>query len=255
MGRRHIRLAGYLIGAIFFLEIFLSCGLLVKKRQLEPTPEYLYDSAMILFEKKKYSQAEEAFRKFKEEYPLNEYAPLVDLRIADTNFFNKKYGEAILLYEEFKKLHPLHPEIPYVIYQLGNCHYKQMYTLDRDQTETERAIEQYRYLIENFPQSPYADEGRKMMQVCQKQLADREFYVAKFYIRTKKYKAALGRLEVISQKYPGFGLDNDVKRLAKVCQIEIAKEEKKEKAKAEKTVKKKAEETGLGSMAPPPASP
>ena len=230
---------------VFLAAFFLAAGSTGcawwKKKEPEPTPQVLYEGAMKLFNKKKYEKAAEAFKKFKEEFPLHEYTPLVELRTADCYFFDKNYSEAIVLYEEFKKLHPMHPEIPYAIYQLGMCHYRQMRTLDRDQTETEKAIEQFRYLIENFPQSTQTVEAKTRLQVCQRQLADHEFYVGHFYFRMKKYKAALGRFEGILQKYPESALEQKIKPLLVTCQKEIAKEEQKKKEKEAREEKKKKE--------------
>jgi outer membrane protein assembly factor BamD len=130
-----------------------------------------------------------------------------------------------------------------------------MHTLDRDQTETEKAIGQFRYLIENFPQSTHITEARTRMQECQKQLADHEFYVGNFYFRTKRYKAALGRFQIILQKYPESGLEQRIKPLMATCQTEIAKEDQKrkeneareEKKKKEREEKQKSEKTGVAS--------
>jgi len=213
-----------------------------QKKEPEPTPQVLYENAMKLFEKKKYEKAAEAFKKFKEEFPLSEYTPLVELRIADAYFFQKKYAEAIVLYEEFRKLHPMHPEISYAAYQVGMCHANQMLSLDRDQTETEKAIEQFRYLIENFPKSPQAADAKTRMQVCQKQMADHEFYIGHFYFRTKRYRAALGRFEGILQKYPECGLEEKIKPLVATCQAEIAKEEQKRKEKESQEERKRKEQ-------------
>jgi outer membrane protein assembly factor BamD len=212
-----------------------------KKKEQATTPQAMYEDAMSLFQRKKYERAAQAFKKFKEEFPLSDLTPMVELRTADAYFFDKNYSEAIVLYEEFKKLHPLHPEIPYSIGQLGMCHFKQMHTLDRDQTETEKAIEQFRYLIENFPQSPHVPEARTKMKICQKQLADHEFYVGNFYMRMKKYKGALDRFEGILQKFPESGLDEKVKRLAEKCRAEIAKEEQKKKGEEAQEERKKKE--------------
>jgi outer membrane protein assembly factor BamD len=213
-----------------------------QKKEPEPTPQALYENAMNLFQKKKYEKAAEACKKFKEEFPLSEYTPQVELRIADAYFFQKKYAEAIVLYEEFRKLHPMHPEISYAVYQLGMCHVNQMLSLDRDQTETEKAIEQFRYLIENYPQSPQAEDGKKRMQVCRKQMADHEFYIGDFYFRTKKYRAALGRFEGILQKYPECGLEEKIKPLVAKCQSEIAEEEQKRKEKESRAERKRKEQ-------------
>ena len=194
------------------------------------------------FGKKNYEISAEAFKKIKDEFPLSEYTLVAELRTADSYFFNKNYAEAIVLYEEFKKLHPTHPEVPYTIYQLGMCHYKQMRTLDCDQTETEKAIEQFRYLIENFPQSTHSTAARTRMQECLNQLAAHEFYVGDFYFRIKRYKAALGRFQWVLQKYPDSGMESKVNPLIVKCQAEIAKEDKKTKEKEAREEKKKKEQ-------------
>jgi len=213
-----------------------------KKKEPEPTPEMLYERAMNLFNKKSYEGGAEAFKKLRDEFPLSDYSVIAELRTADSYYFNKNYAEAILLYEEFKKLHPLHSEVPYSIYQLGMCHFKRMSTVDRDQTETEKAIEQFRYLIENFPQSAQTSEAKARLQACQKQLADHEFYIGNFYFRIKRYKAALGRYEFILQKYPESGLEQKIKPLIATCQTEIVKQEGKKKEFEAREEKKKKEQ-------------
>jgi outer membrane protein assembly factor BamD len=229
-----------LLSLIFLLAASSGCGSRAA-RKAEPTlaPEELYNSGISWIQKKKWDRAAESFRKFKEEYPLNEAIPLAELRLADVFFLEKKYAEAILAYEDFKKLHPAHPEIPYAIFQIGMCHAKQMRTIDRDQSETEKAIEQFRYLIANFPQSPHSPEAQKMILTCQRHLADYELYVARFYLRTQKYKAALGRLEGIMQRYPDVGLENEIRALYKTCRTALNKEEEKKRKSEEKGKKAK----------------
>lgn len=242
------------LGLIFILVGFFSgCGWWAKKEH-ELTPQEMYNNALKLLYNKKYEEATEAFRKFKEEFPLSHYTPLAELRIADTLFFGKNYAEAIVQYEDFKKLHPLHSEIPYAIFQIGMSHFKQIGTLDRDQTETEKAIEQFRYLVENFPQSPHTAEAKKKMQYCQLQLAEHEFYIGHFYYRMQKYKAALGRFEGILQKYPESGLEKKIKPLAEKCRAEIAKEEEKRKAKEAQEEKKKKPKKEISPVGQEPTS-
>ena len=227
-----------IVGLIFLLAGFFSGCAWWAKKERQLTPQEMYNNGLKLLNNKKYEEAAEAFRKFKEEFPLSHYTPLAELRIADALFLGKNYAEAIIQYEDFKKLHPLHPEIPYAIYQIAMSHFNQMDTIDRDQTETEKAIEQLRYLVENFPQNPQVAEAKKKMQYCQRQLAEHEFYIGHFYYRTKKYRAALGRFEGILQKYPESGLEGKIQPFAEKCRTEIAKEEEKRKKKENQEKKK-----------------
>ena len=107
------------------------------------------------------------------------------------------------IYEEFRKLHPVHAEVPYAIYQVGMCYFQQRLSIDRDQTATEKAVEQFRYLIENFPQNKYVADPKAKMKLCLRQLAEHEFFIGHFYYRKGHYRGALGRFEEILKKYPG----------------------------------------------------
>lgn len=205
----------------------------------ERTPQMAYEEALRLLERKKYERSAEAFRKFKEEFPLSTYTALAELRLADSLYFQKDFAEAVIQYEDFKKLHPIHPEVPYSIYQIGMCHFKQMLSIDRDQTVTEKALEQFRYVVENFPQSKYVADAQTKMQICQRQLADHEFTIGHFYYRKGHYKAALGRFEEILKKYPDVGLERKINPLLATCREKIAKEEKKQREKEEKEARKK----------------
>ncbi len=226
--------------AFLLSGLFLAaggCGLLWTKKEPEKTPQGMYNAALQLLEKKKYTEAAEAFKKFKEEFPLSTYTPLAELRAADALYFDKNYAEAIVLYEEFRKLHPIHAEIPYATYQVGMCHFKQMLTVDRDQTVLEKALEQFRYLVENFPQTKYASDAKTKMQLCLLQLAEHEFYVGHFYYRMGHYRGALGRFEDILKKYPDSGMERKVNPLIKNCREKIEREDSKKREKEARSKK------------------
>ncbi len=224
---------------LFALSLAFWVGGCGPKKAPERTPQMAYEEALRLLERKKYDRSAEAFRKLKEDFPLSTYTALAELRLADSLYFQKNYAEAIVQYEDFKKLHPIHPEIPYSIYQIGMCHFKQMLSIDRDQTVTEKALEQFRYVVENFPQSKYTSEAQTKMQLCRHQLAEHEYYIGYFYYRKEHYQAALGRFEGVLKKYPDVGLERKINPLVATCREEIAKEEKKRKEKEEKERKKK----------------
>ncbi|RPJ40294.1 MAG: outer membrane protein assembly factor BamD, partial [Deltaproteobacteria bacterium] len=103
------------LAALLLVSVIAGCSLFpgLSKKDSDTSPQNLYSNAMKLYDKKKYERSAEAFRKFKEEHPLSDLTPLVEIRLADSLFFDKKYAEAFIQYEEFKKLHPIHPDISY----------------------------------------------------------------------------------------------------------------------------------------------
>ncbi len=162
----------------------------------------LAEEGMQKMREKDYEDALKAFQKIKEQYPYSKYAPLAELKIGDAHFHEKQYSEAALAYEEFSRLHPRNEVIPYVLYQIGMCRFLSFSTIDRDQGETQQAIEAFQRVIQAFPDSEYAQKAKKQLLECQKRIVAHEYYVGEFYFKQKKYVSAKDRLERISRDFP-----------------------------------------------------
>jgi outer membrane protein assembly factor BamD len=165
------------------------------------TAEELAEKGMESFDDEDYSDALKAFTTLKERYPYSRYAILAELKVADAHFQREEYAEAIAAYVDFLQLHPKNDAIPYVLYQIGECYYKQLLSEDRDQTPTRQAISAFQRLLKEHPESTYANTAKERVQNCRKLLAQHELYVAKFYFKSKYYEAALGRFEGVLAGY------------------------------------------------------
>ena len=166
------------------------------------TPEGLYSRASAEYRDGNYKKAQEYFLRLKEEYPLHDMAVLAEIGVADSLYSDKEYSEAENAYTDFISLHPVNENVPYAIYQLGMCHYNQMEAVDRDQTETIKARKEWEKLIARYPESKFSTMAEKMVRECKQRLAEREFYVGKFYLRRNKYQAALARFEKVAMIIP-----------------------------------------------------
>jgi len=225
------RPAGMRILALLTLVVLLGgCGLgkrIFGKSKADNPPDVMTKEGIEQLKNKNYIDAVETFTKVKDRYPYSEQAVLAQLKLADSLYYNKKLDEAQTAYKEFEKLHPSNKAIPYVIYQQGLCFYRQRPTIDRDQTPTEKALEEFRRLQKRFPQSEYAAKAEKYKQRCLNDLAEHEFYVGVFYFRTKHYPSALDRFQALSQEYPDFK-SSEVKQYISDCQANIDNPQKTE---------------------------
>ncbi len=209
-----------------------------KREMAKNTPEALYKTGYDYYQGGRYKKAAESFQRLKDLHPLHPLALLAEMGIADSHYSDGSYSEAELAYNDFMNLHPTNENVPYVIYQIGMCHFQQIMSVDRDQTETQRAKREFERLIARFPGSKFAFMGEKKLKECKQKLAEHEFYVGEFYFNRKQYKAALRRFETITREYPNVGLDYkaqyylvETARLMTEEDIEKAKEEAKIKAK------------------------
>ncbi|MBF0099316.1 MAG: outer membrane protein assembly factor BamD [Desulfobacterales bacterium] len=178
----------------------LACSMFQSKP--EKNADELANDGLKAFQKKQYTTAIENFEKIKDWYPFSQYAPLAELKIADSYFELSEYDKAIVAYEEFENLHPRNEYIPYVIYQIGQCYFEQIKSIDRDQSVSQKALSLFKRLVKQYPESEYADQAKPKINTCTKNLAEHELYVGLFYFKTNHYKAALKRFEMIISDYP-----------------------------------------------------
>ena len=186
------------------LCLLFGCGGKGKEiKKIEGEPEILYKGALARFNNRNYPEALKKFEELKSSFPDSPpYTVWAELKMGDCHFFKKDYIEAIAAYEEFKKVHPSHEELPYVQYQIGASYFNQMYTLDRDQTPTKKALSTFEYLVANYPPSLFTEKAKEKIVFCKKRLADHEFYIGNFYYGHGKFQAAAPRFERLLQTYP-----------------------------------------------------
>lgn len=192
-------------------------------------PENLYQEGVEYYQKGSYTKAIEVFQALKEEHPLSPYAVLAELGIADSFYSDKKYSDAEANYSDFINLHPTNTNNPYAMYQIGMCHFEQLMSVDRDQTETVRAKKEFEKLIARYPESKFSAMAEKVLRECKRRLAEHEFYVGEFYFKNDQYKAALKRFELIAREYPNLGLDYKTAWFIGETKKLLAEKEKKEK--------------------------
>ena len=171
--------------------------------QMNKNAEQLASEGASAFMNEDYKDAIKAYTDLKDWYPFSKYAILAELKIADSHFQLEQYDQAVIGYESFEKMHPRNDAIPYVINQIGLCWFKQINTIDRDHTPASNALYQFQRLLAQYPGNEYTKEATENVKKCIDNIVGHELYVANFYLKTKKYKAALKRYEFIVEYFPG----------------------------------------------------
>ncbi|MDK2791406.1 MAG: outer membrane protein assembly factor BamD [Deferribacteres bacterium] len=187
-----------LLSALLVIFLFTGCS---KKPEETKSADVWLKEGLTYFEKGKYKKAAEAFEKSIIEADNPEIAAQAQIFLADSYFFLKNYEEAIPSYEEYLDIYPDSEYAKQALHRLALCYYSQIDTIDRDQTPTKKALENFTKLNEKYPEyAKNADVPAKIKEL-REMLAEREYYVAKFYLRTKKYKAAEMRFTNIVKNF------------------------------------------------------
>jgi outer membrane protein assembly factor BamD len=150
-----------------------------------------------------YDEAIADWKKVREAYTSPELTTKADLNIADAYFDNKAYIEAAAAYESFRKLHPTNEKAEYALYRLGLSHYYQITGIDTDQTPVKNAVITLEGFLNIYPSSSFAPDVKQKLADCRIKQLEYENYVGSFYLRTKKYPAAIKRLSEALVRFPG----------------------------------------------------
>lgn len=182
------------------------------------TPTF-YSSAQQNYERgarelkaKNWLTAEAYFKHVRSTFGFSKWATLSELGLADADFGQEKYMEAIDGYKAFIKAHPgnEHVQDGYAAYRIGLAYYKEIPSdffimppsYEKDQGPVLDALRELSAFADQYGDSVYAPEARKLIGDCVKRLTDHELYVARFYLHANKPYAAIGRLEGVIKDYP-----------------------------------------------------
>lgn len=196
-----------LFGFFIFCVLF-GFGCASEEKNLN-TPEGMFEHAKEFDEAERFDIAIQKYSDVRNKFPYSQLATESELAIADVYYKKESYPEAQLSYQNFRDLHPKHPRIDYVIYKTGMSYYLQLpETIDRDLSSGADAIYHFNEIIKLFPKSEYAKEATENRADTFKRLAEKELYIADFYLKQKSYSAALRRYEGLIKKYSGHGVDS-----------------------------------------------
>jgi len=173
----------------------------------EPKEE-LFARGKALIAKKKYDEGRKYLNYVFETYPNETLGREALLMVADSYYQQKttaSYTEARYRYRDYLNRYPGAPGRDYARYQFALCSDKEHEKPDRDQTATKEAIEQYRALIREFPDSGYAGAARERIRRLTDLLAEHDFGVGYFYLRKGSTAAGLSRFIQVEQRYPDYG--------------------------------------------------
>lgn len=181
--------------------------------------QIIWETGQKAFEKQQWETARQYFKRIVDGFPQSQYGPGARLALADSHFKEggtPNYILAVSEYREFLTLYPSHPRSDYAQLQSGECFFKQKNSADRDQTPTEKALEEYQRLLELYPGSTYLEQARARIAECRQTLARHELQVGYFYQRTRQaYRAAIARYEGVLSAYPEYPrIDEVLFRLA-----------------------------------------
>ena len=183
------------------LAVLLLAGCAADKAPSDLPVENLYNNAFDDLQKTKYKKAAEEFEQVEIEHPYSQWAVKAKLMGAYAYYKNEDYDDAVLALDRFIKYHPGNKDVAYAYYLKGMCYYNQISSADKDQADTEKAEEAFNRLILLFPNSEYAADARKKVNLTEDYKAGQEMIIGRYYLNNGNYLSALNRFNVVLENY------------------------------------------------------
>lgn len=170
------------------------------------------------FQSEEYLGAQRYFGYIRTKFPYSRYAVKAELRIADCQYQRGRHVEAIDSYQNFVRLHPTHEKVPYALYKVGMAYFEQIPSnffllppaYEKDQSAVKDAARALGDYVSRFPDDENITEAKKVLDDVRRRLMAHERYVADFYLNLERYRAYVGRLEVIRTEFADVGLDDEL---------------------------------------------
>mgnify|MGYP001321268766 FL=1 len=202
-----MRFFKFLTYVILIFALIISCAKkekkveVLKEKNLETQMIEVYNQAIeelergdVIYAGKKFSEAELL-------YPQSVWAPRAVLMSAYGYFTQGYFSDAINELERFLIKYKNHPNTDYAYYLLALCHYDQIVDEKKDLKEIIEAKKYFELIINEFPNTEYANDSKFKLELIIEIMASKEMYLARYYTQREKWIPAINRYKKVVNEY------------------------------------------------------
>lgn len=190
---------------VFLLALLVvSCSKKVVRTDEAFDPEKSLARGTELIEKKEYEEARKVLLEVKNRDLTKKYAPLAQLKIAESYVKEEEYDAGVEEYRKFLEIYPDHKNASHAQYQIAMAYFVQIESPERGYGAAAKALAEFEKLKRMFPRNPYREMIELRIEKCRNTMADYEFLVAEFYFKKSSYNAAVGRFQQLLTKFPDY---------------------------------------------------
>jgi outer membrane protein assembly factor BamD len=191
---------------------------MAKQKKIAPVDaglpdKVLYDKALDATKRGHFDVARLDLQTLLNTYPDSQYQMKAKLAIADSWY--KEGGTAALTqaeqeYKDFITFFPNAPEAAEAQMRVGDIYFRQMDKPDRDYAKAVHAEEEYRLMLQQFPDSTLVPQAKQRLREVQEVMATRETAIAAFYATHANWPATIARYQTVVDTYPQYSHMDDV---------------------------------------------
>lgn len=197
------------LAVLVLLSALSACSSNDKRENM--SEQDLYRDAQRHLKNENYDLAAKDLQLIESRFPFGQYAEQAQVELIYAQFRSGQSDAAVTSADRFIRLHPQHPNVDYAFYMKGLANYEEgtgvlQRFLPTDMTSRDpgralQSFEDFRQLLNRFPDSEYGPDARARMTFLRARLARYEVNVANYYFRRKAYLAAVNRGRYVVENY------------------------------------------------------
>ena len=182
------------------------------ERVPDRSPQAQYTEAKNSLNNKMYNRAITILSGLESRYPFGPLTRQIQLDLMFAYYKSGQFAQALPAIDRFIKLNPNHPQLDYVFYLRGLVNMETgvnafqdffgVENADKDMATGREAFNDFKKVIDQYPDSKYVDESKQRMVTLLDKLARHEVVIARYYLRRAAYVAAINRCKYVMEYYP-----------------------------------------------------
>ena len=188
-----------------------GCGTNPRETESQWSAERLYSEAKEEASQGNFERAGKLYERLEGRASGTALAQQAQIERAYMLYKGGEKAQALSTLERFIKLHPTSAAVDYAYYLQGLINFNDNLGLlgslarqdlaERDQQAARDSFQSFKQLVDQFPQSLYADDSRVRMNYIVNSLAAYEVHVARYYYRRGAYVAAVNRAQSVVTEF------------------------------------------------------
>src|SRR6202046_1122176 len=168
----------------------------------EDPADKLYNEGLFLLNNKQdFEGAAKKFDEVDRQNPYSDWARKALLMSAFSYYQAQKYEDCINAAKRYVTLHPGSPDAAYAQYLIGASYYDQILDVNHDQQRADKAVAALEEVVRKYPDTEYALNAKKKIDMARDQLAGKEMEVGRFYMKKRDFTGAINRFKVVVTQY------------------------------------------------------
>ncbi len=201
---RKLRALASVLALVLIAAPVLGCSVFNKDEDIVPdeAADKLYNEGLFLLNnKQQYEDAAKKFDQVDRQNPYSDWARKALLMSAYSYYRAEKYDDCINAAKRYVTLHPGSQDAAYAQYLIGASYYDQIPDVMHDQARADKAIAALAEVVRKYPDTEYALNAKKKIDIARDQMAGKEMEIGRFYMKKRDFTGAINRFKVVVTQF------------------------------------------------------